>query len=655
MHAFIAMPYNIKEGINFNRVYSEFIKPALINTGFEVFRADEELSAGNIRTDMFQELLLSDLVVVDLSIDNPNVWYELGVRHALRARGVIQIKCKRDYMPFDVYTDRTLTYHVKDGVPDPNFLEKDKASLSAMSISTMFSWYGRKISPVYHLLRFLQEPNWKSLQIEEAKEFWEKQETWESSIDLARKRQKPGDILVLADEAPNQALRLEAYKIAGKALLKLKQFSLALEQIEKCLTIDPTDIESLHYKGIILNREGKYDAAKGWLESIAKNNPENPETWTVLGSIEKDIWVESWLQENKTVDEIKEDAAYQDALLIDAISPYYKGFLLDPSHYYSGINALTLMHLVYHLTGNEQYIKTCQLLEGGIRWAIESALSKEVLTSKDYWARITLAELEILTSDVSKVEKAYKHAVAAAEKDWFALDSSLKQLRVMEALGFRHEQVMVAINILRKAHQKITSTENFQEPDRVFLFSGHRIDKPNSLEPRFPADKEVIAAKAIFSKLDELKASKNDLGLCGGACGGDLLFAEACLQHGVRMEIRIPFDEPSFVHQSVAYAGDKWRDKYYNVKNHPNTKLYLMHEELPKAPKGKNVYARNNLWQLYTALAWTPEKVNFVCLWNRKEGYGVGGTKHMHDEVLKHFGKVHILETNQIFINENKE
>src|SRR4051794_18203429 len=104
MHVFVAMPYGIKEEINFNRVYSDLIKPALINEGFEVFRADEEISAGNIRTDMFQELLLADLVVVDLSIDNPNVWYELGVRHGLRSRGVVLLKCRQDRMPFDVYT-----------------------------------------------------------------------------------------------------------------------------------------------------------------------------------------------------------------------------------------------------------------------------------------------------------------------------------------------------------------------------------------------------------------------------------------------------------------------------------------------------------------------------------------------------------------------
>ena len=96
VHVFVAMPYGVKEGIDFDKVYDGFISPALESEGFEVFRADEEMSAGNIRTDMFQELLLADLVVVDVSIDNPNVWYELGVRDALRARGVVQIHSKRE-------------------------------------------------------------------------------------------------------------------------------------------------------------------------------------------------------------------------------------------------------------------------------------------------------------------------------------------------------------------------------------------------------------------------------------------------------------------------------------------------------------------------------------------------------------------------------
>jgi tetratricopeptide (TPR) repeat protein len=649
MHVFVAMPYGIKEEINFNRVYSDLIKPALINEGFEVFRADEEISAGNIRTDMFQELLLADLVVVDLSIDNPNVWYELGVRHGLRSRGVVLLKCRQDRMPFDVYTDRTLSYHLKDSVPDPDFLDKDKAALAAMSTSTISSWHGRKISPVYHLLRYLKEPDWKSLRVDDAQEFWQKQDAWKRYIEVARKGQKPGDILVLANEAPIQALRLEAYKTAGKALLMLGQFSLALEQIEKCLAIDPEDLESLQQKGIILSRLKKYDAAREWLESIAENYPDNPETWTLLGHVEKESWIEAWRTEGKTYEEMRKDAAFEDALLRDAIKPYLNGFLLDPSHYYSGINALTLLHLLKHLTGDEELAGKRQLLEGGVRWAVESAISKETPHSRDFWARVTLGDLEVLTNDTAKVETAYKSAVAAAEKDWFKLDSSRQQLLVLADLGFRSQQVTSAINIFDQAQKKIITAEKRHEPRLVLLFSGHRIDEPGRSEPRFTSDKIDIAAKAISSKLDELAAGKDDLGLCGGACGGDLLFAEACLQHGLRVEIRIPFDEPTFLHHSVTYAGDVWRDRFYRVKNHPNTKFYIMPEELSIPPIGINAYSRNNIWQLYTALAWTPEKVRFISLWNRKEGNGPGGTKHMRDEVLKHFGQVHILDTNELF------
>ena len=90
------MPFGQKPGkdgvlIHFNRAYQELIQPALIDAGLEPFRADQELRSGDIGTDMFQELLLADLVLADLTIDNPNVWYELGVRHALRARGIVLI------------------------------------------------------------------------------------------------------------------------------------------------------------------------------------------------------------------------------------------------------------------------------------------------------------------------------------------------------------------------------------------------------------------------------------------------------------------------------------------------------------------------------------------------------------------------------------
>ena len=359
--AFVVMPYGTKEQIDFNRVYSDLIKPALEAAGFEVFRADEEMRAGDIRTDMFQELLMADLVVADLSIDNPNVWYELGVRHALRARGVIGIRCRRDYMPFDVYTDRTLRYQIKDNppgaaVPDSERLEDDKKKLAEFATETINSWYDRKISPVYHLLPYLKEPDFKLLRVEEAKEFWEKYEAWAMRIDIARKGNRPGDILVLAEEAPNIGFRIEAYRSAGNALRSLGQFALALGQYEKALALAPDDLESRRQKGLLLGRLKQSDAAKEWLQDVVKNVPDDAESWALLGRVEKDSWVGSWRGEGKTVEQMQQDAAADEALLQEAIDAYAKGFRKDPAHYYSGINAVGLMHLLAHLTGKEEQV-----------------------------------------------------------------------------------------------------------------------------------------------------------------------------------------------------------------------------------------------------------------------------------------------------------
>ncbi|MFP5505772.1 MAG: tetratricopeptide repeat protein, partial [Gammaproteobacteria bacterium] len=68
-HVFVAMPFGLKQGIDFDRVYAELIAPALSAAGWRILRADQEQAAGSIRTDMFQELLLADLVVADLTLD----------------------------------------------------------------------------------------------------------------------------------------------------------------------------------------------------------------------------------------------------------------------------------------------------------------------------------------------------------------------------------------------------------------------------------------------------------------------------------------------------------------------------------------------------------------------------------------------------------
>jgi hypothetical protein len=95
------------------------------------------------------------------------------------------------------------------------------------------------------------------------------------------------------------------------------------------------------------------------------------------------------------------------------------------------------------------------------------------------------------------VEKAYKDAVAVAEKNWFYLDSSRQQLLILQDLGFRPPEVETALNVFDRELAKIKTPDEEWEPRLVFLFSGHMIDAPDRVEPRFPADNEHIAAKAI--------------------------------------------------------------------------------------------------------------------------------------------------------------
>jgi hypothetical protein len=209
-HAFVAMPFGIQPGddgvpIDFNRIYAELLLPALQQAGCEVFRADDEPRAGDIRTDLFQELLVADLVLADLTLDNPNVWYELGVRHALRARGVLLVQGPRATQPFDIYTDRKLHYRLRDGAPDPDFVAADRAALAAMARATLDAPSRRKTNPLYLLLDHLREPDWRSLLLAQQSQFSQGYEAWRSRIEVARQRNRAGDILLLADETPTQA------------------------------------------------------------------------------------------------------------------------------------------------------------------------------------------------------------------------------------------------------------------------------------------------------------------------------------------------------------------------------------------------------------------------------------------------------------------
>lgn len=655
-HAFVAMPFGTKPGpdgapVDFNRVYEELIRPALDDAGLFAFRADEEMRGGDIRVDMFQELLIADLVVVDLTIDNPNVWYELGVRHALRARGVVLISGGRATKAFDVYTDRKVSYALRDGGPDPDSLADDRHRLTEMIAKTMESWHGRKMSPVYKLIPSLVEPDWRSLRVGDLREFWDAYNDWERRIVQARQRGRVGDMLVLADEAPVSAFRAAAWIRAGKALRRTGHYRFALEQLEKGLAIEPTNRNGLREKGMCLQRlaargEGGYriDTARAHYTAMLQQNKDDAETWALLGRVEKDAWTASWHTPGSTEEQRVDDARFEKARLREAIDCYEKAFRIDPKHYYSGVNALTLMHLYRFLTGDDMYDARIAVFAGAVRFAAECEEDPDAR----YWARASIGDLEVLVGSPTTVQDAYLDAIAINHDDWFALDSSRAQLQLLRDLGFASERVDAGLSVFDRAIARLPMPGREWEPRRVLLFSGHMVDAPDRAEPRFPEQMVDVAKRRIEAVLDELGAGPEDLALTQGACGGDLLFAEACEARDVHMTWLLPFMEPEFMVRSVIRCGEHWRQRYLAVRQKLRNPILAAPQELGDSPAYAEQgypYERCNLWLLYTALSWGIEKVHFVCLWNGGGGDGPGGTAHMYGEVAKRTGQVHWIDT----------
>ena len=184
-------------------------------------------------------------------------------------------------------------------------------------------------------------------------------------------------------------------------------------------------------------------------------------------------------------------------------------------------------------------------------------------------------------------------------------------------------------------------------PRNVLLFSGHMIDAPGRKQPRFPADKELMARDAIVDTLNQCGAGPGDLAICGGACGGDLIFAEACLARGTGLELYLPFDQPTFLAESVDFAGANWHHRFLAAAS--KATMHVAPAELGPLPPGEGPYKRNNMWMLESAARFGPKKIVFICLWDGQGGDGPGGTLHLMEEAGRKSERMYWLDTRKLW------
>jgi len=667
-YAFVVMPFGIKEArpattsengiqpalkVNFDEIYDLLIEPALADAGCAPFRADKEKGAGDIRTDMFFELVTADVIVADISILNPNVFYELGIRHGVAPHGVFMIHGGWSRRPFDIAPDRTFDYDGKlfetaaDSRDDAWKLQL-KAEVKKLADTFRNALEMDKQttgSPVYKELAGLKPVDWSEVKTARAKYFGEVFVDWKSRVEVAKLNGFSGDLLTLAGDAPTRFHRGKLLWEAARSLISLYRFEPAKAVLEELLALEPNNLSALTQIGLTLGRLGRINEAKVHMAGVVDKFAGDPESQGILGRIYKDMWRIEWDKPESSLEERQQDAIMNSSIAASAIRSYNFAQRRHLDSYYNGINAVSLVKLLDHLsaaTGEAPIDADIQDIDDLIvlvRIAAKAALEFAIKADNHeeaVWATATLGELELIAGDAGEARRYYQTAASRPGVSYFQVDSMLSQIRLFDRLGFRSDAVAAVTKVLEHRIQKFIKPQPRFE--KVVLCSGHMIDAPDRKTPRFPPQKEEAVRNQIASQLEEWKVGANDLAICGGARGTDIIFAELCVDREAEVWLFIPLDESEFLEESVRLPNSDWENRFYELKAHKSVKTFFQNSRLKPPPKDASAFARNNLWMINTARAEvkSADRIHAILVWDEQPtGDGPGGTSDFASQIRR--------------------
>ena len=663
--AFIVRPFGTQGGIDFDRVERDLIAPALTAAGIEGRTTLEITRQGNIREDMFRLLVLSDLVIADLSIHNANVFYELGIRHGLRDRHTLLMRAKdtQDKYPFDLQTDRYGQYDPADPAAAlPGFLESLRATLADTN----------KDSPVFKLLPRLTPHDRAALMVVPF--------DFQEEVEIAQKAGRAGDLRLLAQEVRGFEWGSAGLRIVGDAQFRIKALAGAKETFELLRGLDSNDFQANYRLGTIyqklaaraLGPDSKLDCITRSEQAInrvlARTMPPNDrdetpkesaerrfhraEGHSLLGSNAKTRWIDDW--QAAASPDAQREAALRSPHLASAIQHYLDGFAEDLDSFYAGINALAMLTIQIGLAkalpdvwaesfddGDAAIValKTSERRAGRLAAALNLAVGNDDKVVRkgekfDIWKEISRADLSFLTAEKpAQAGTAYRRGLANAGP--FEIDAVRRNLLLFRELGVLSANVEAALREMNQA----APDKPAALPVRVILFTGHMLDTPrrDKNDPRFPNTPEAVAAaRKMIEKAVKDEMNENggvSFGIAGGACGSDILFHEVCNALNVPTQLMLALPEAQFQAGSVNHGGVDWVMRYQQLCQRVTPRVLAESKDLPRwlsGKKGYDIWQRNNLWMMFSALAAQARYLTLVALYNReKDPDGPGGTAHL--------------------------
>jgi tetratricopeptide (TPR) repeat protein len=441
---FIAMPFGSRPAdggmiIDFDRV-NLFIHRGAEAAGLDAIRADFEPAGGFIHKPMLERLLVAEYVVADLTLANPNVMYEVGVRHGASARATLLL-CAEPFvgkLPFDFKPLRMVPY----ALAGDGSLSDDAGSALANVVSERLEQARSGQLPIDNPI--MQITAWKpagSIEHSKTDVFLERlQFTGElgerikaallirsNDQALAQLAQIEAEIIGLPPDVSQVHTALLGVYLAYRERKAYDRMVSLFERFPKELKQTAIAIEqyalALNRLAEAATKAGEPDEAEVFRRhaiSALNDIPEasvTSETYGIRGRIFKS-WHDAFSADDK-------DDPRAEAMLQRAIDTYEQGLRADLRDYYPGVNAVTLRLL----RGNDEDRAALETLIPVVRFSVSAAPAPKN-SEERYWQTATKLEL------------------STAGRDWKAAHQHLIELLGIDVAGWFRETT--AANLARQ-------------------------------------------------------------------------------------------------------------------------------------------------------------------------------------------------------------
>src|SRR6266545_7547361 len=430
---------------DFDAVYKQIIAPAVQEAGLDPIRADEERVGGTIHKPMFERLMLCDYAVADITGANPNVFYELGIRHAMRPRSTVILFAEGTTLPFDIALLRGVPYRTGEhGAPlDPKTCSANVArQLDAARQNP------HDDSPLFQLLEYMPRFEVDHSKTDVFRDKFDYSRKYKNRLAAAREQGAAAVEEVMQEPALANLHEVEAGIVVDLflSLRDVKSYAGMIELFNRMPTpLRRARIMREQY-AFALNREGRSQEAEAVLKEVLQEFGPSSETNGLLGRVYKDRW-DTAKKEGRSVE--------ARGLLRNAIDTYLAGFQADWRDPYPGINAVTLMEMQ-----DKPDPRQAEILP-----VVRYAALQKTQRSADYWDHATLLELAVIGDDQSDAEdKLAKTLESIPPTAPWQLETTERNLRLIRELREKRGKEAAWIKVLEDAlREKRTELEAAQK------------------------------------------------------------------------------------------------------------------------------------------------------------------------------------------------